>query len=112
MHETFVGLLRHYKTEDDTVCQIIGFKFQSLYQQQLLLQQKLAKELPPTGKDSRLLQGEGSGEGERVSIESFCTVAAYLLKFKIIDLDNLMPHVSTSFFIQNYRYDTRLLYFI
>jgi hypothetical protein len=94
MHETFIGLLRHYKAEEDTICQIVGFKFQSLHQQQLAQQAKVAKDQPMIGKDGKpIVENLDAPVLENINLESLYKVAAYLLKFKIIDLDLLMPHV-------------------
>jgi hypothetical protein len=84
MYKTFIGLLKHYKAEDETICQIIGFKFQSLHQQQQL-QAKARK----TDSDVTLQEIIS----EHISIESLYTVTSYLLKYKMIDLDLLMLHV-------------------
>lgn len=70
MYHTFLGLLKHYKAEDDTICQIIGFKFQSLHQ----LNQ--ANKTDDSSQDSSLY-----------------LITSYLLMHKIIDLDSLMPHL-------------------
>ncbi len=77
MYTTFIGLLKHYKAEDETICQIIGFKFQALYQQQQLH----AKTHKNDSADHQTLQED------RISIESLYTVTSYLLKYKMIDLD-------------------------
>lgn len=84
MYKTFIGLLKHYKAEDETICQIIGFKFQSLHQQQ----QSQAKSRKA---DSDVTLQELISE--HISIESLYTVTSYLLKYKMIDLDLLMMHV-------------------
>ena len=34
MHVAFINLLKAYKAEDETICQIIGFKVHSLHQQE------------------------------------------------------------------------------
>ncbi|CAF0721331.1 unnamed protein product [Brachionus calyciflorus] len=68
MYETFLALLKHYKADDDTICQIIGFKYQSLHN----LNQK--NDDPP-------------------SSDSLYLVTSYLLKYAMIDLDSLLPHL-------------------
>ncbi len=103
MYDTFVGLLKHYKPEDDTICQIIGFKFQSLNQQQLNLQQKQSKEnsSKDASKDSNNKDSNkhneysnlGDSISDKIQMDSLCLVTAYLLKYKIVDLDLLLPHV-------------------
>lgn len=84
MYKTFIGLLKHYKAEDETICQIIGFKFQSLHQQQLLQAKSRKNEADLTLQEMN---------AERISIDSLYTVTSYLLKYKMIDLDLLMSHV-------------------
>ena len=81
MYQTFIGLLKHYKADDETICQIIGFKFQSLHQQQ-----QLHAKNHKSDSDVCMLE-------DRISVESLYTVTSYLLKYKIIDLDLLMSHV-------------------
>ncbi len=76
MFKTFIGLLKHYKAEDDTICQIVGFKFQSLYQQQ-------------SKTDSK----QDQNENDIINIDSLYKITSYLLKYNIIDLESLMPHL-------------------
>ncbi len=80
MFKTFIGLLKHYKAEDDTICQIVGFKFQSLNQQQIQQQAKT---------DSK----QDQPELDHISLDSLYKITSYLLKYNIIDLDSLMPHL-------------------
>jgi THO complex subunit 2 len=80
MFKTFIGLLKHYKAEDDTICQIVGFKFQSLNQQQIQQQSKT-----DTKQDQQ--------ETEQINLDSLYKTTSYLLKHNIIDLDSLMPHL-------------------
>lgn len=68
MYETFLALLKHYKADDDTICQIIGFKYQSLHQ------------LNQTNDD-------------QPSSDSLYLVTSYLLKHRLIDLNDLLPHL-------------------
>ncbi len=80
MFKTFIGLLKHYKAEDDTICQIVGFKFQALHQKQ----QQQASSKSDTKQEPDV---------ENISIESLYKITSYLLKHNIIDLDSLTPHL-------------------
>jgi THO complex subunit 2 len=111
MHGTFIELLRDYKAEEDTVCQIVGFKYQSLHQQQVAQQQKQLQSIKDqqtgSSKDkagsnnnlNELLLANSdlllmnANSLEKINLNSLYTVTAYLLKFKIVDLDLLLPHV-------------------
>lgn len=86
MYKTFIGLLKHYKAEDETICQIIGFKFQSLHQQQL--QQTQAKSGGKGESGDTIPQN-----ADHINMDSLYTVTSYLLKYNMIDLDLLMSHV-------------------
>ena len=105
MHETFIGLLKHYKSEDDTICQIIGFKFQALHQQEVQLQrqQTAASSSAAESNENGSVSDSSSDQYQYKShqalhshkIASLYTVTAYLLKYKMIDLDSLMLHVKS-----------------
>ena len=84
MYKTFIQLLKNYKSEEDTICQIIGFKFQSLHQQQ----QAQLKQMASAEND------HNNNNEQLVSMGSLYKVTSYLLKYKIIELDSLTPHVS------------------
>lgn len=68
MYETFLALLKHYKADDDTICQIIGFKYQSLHQLNL-------------------------SSDDQPSSDSLYLVTSYLVKYRLIDLNDLLPHL-------------------
>lgn len=90
MHVAFINLLKAYKAEDETICQIIGFKFQSLHQQEKdLLTQHQQMQTENTDKlDTHFYQNHLKFLNSTLYI-----VTSYLLKYKMIDLDLLMPHV-------------------
>lgn len=90
MHVAFINLLKAYKAEDETICQIIGFKFQSLHQQEKdLLTQHQQMQTENTDKlDTHFYQNH-----LKFLNSTLYTVTSYLLKYKMIDLDLLMPHV-------------------
>jgi hypothetical protein len=106
MHHSFISLLRNYKAEDETICQIIGFKFQSLNQQETAIQQKSSLDTPDItntgsstktqGLDQQTQQDFNFFQSQHVQFKNshLYTVAAYLLKYNMIDLDLLMPHVN------------------
>ena len=85
MFKTFIHLLRSYKVENDTICQMLGFKFQSIHQLQQQQQQM------STTKDKDLLDHHSFHQLKNAS--SLYKVTSYLLKHQIVDLDLLMPHV-------------------
>ena len=100
MHRTFIPLLQKYKAEDDTICQIIGFKFQALNQQEAKLQQQAHLEPESVSSKSNIDQ---QTQGDIAFFQQhhtyfekslLYTATAYLLKYKMINLDSLMPHVS------------------
>lgn len=77
MFETYIALLKHYKPDEDTICQIVGFKFQSLASQSVL--------------------NESSGSHHTTtSNESLYKITSYLLKHELVDLDALLAHLSPS----------------
>jgi THO complex subunit 2 len=84
MYKTFIGLLKHYKAEEETICQIIGFKFQSLHQQQQLQAKTRKNEADLTINELN---------ADHISMDSLYTVTSYLLKYKMIDMDLLMSHL-------------------
>ena len=90
MHVAFINLLKAYKAEDETICQIIGFKFQSLHQQEKdLLTQHQQMQTENTDKlDTHFYQNH-----LKFLNSTLYTVTSYLFKYKMIDLDLLMPHV-------------------
>jgi hypothetical protein len=94
MHGSFIELLRNYKAEENTVCQMMGFKYQSLHQLQETQQQETQynENHQFTNTDTGLTE-----PGGKITQDSLYTVTAYLLKFKIIDLDLLLPHVIINF---------------
>ncbi len=104
MHESFISLLKNYKAEDETICQIIGFKFQSLNQQETKLQSQKdttdTSTINSTSKnqaiDQQTLQDFNFFQSHHLRFKNshLYTVAAYLLKYNMIDLDLLMPHVN------------------
>lgn len=91
MYKTFIQLLRNYKSEEDTICQIIGFKFQSLHQQQ----QAQLKQMAASASENDHNNNSSSNE-QLVAMGSLYKVTSYLLKYKIIDLDSLTPHLYPS----------------
>ncbi len=84
MFKTFIHLLRNYKVENDTICQMLGFKFQSIHQ---LQQQQMS-----TNKEKELHDHYSFHQLKNAS--SLYKVTSYLLKHQIIELDLLMPHVT------------------
>lgn len=103
LYDTFIGLLKHYKAEEDTIGQIIGFKYQSLHQLQLAHHQKIVKEIASTNsKDNKPQQPHYDAAflenliAEKIDLSSLYQVTAHLLKHKIVDLDLLLPHVITT----------------
>lgn len=98
MHEAFIDLLKAYKAEDETICQIIGFKFQSLHQQEKDLlqqfQQQQQQQMDQTDTNaSNKFDAYFYNNHVKFSNSSLYTVTSYLLKYKMIDIDLLMPHV-------------------
>jgi THO complex subunit 2 len=144
MHKTYIELLKEYKSDEDSIGQIVGFKFQSLHQEQRKAQQQLQQQLqqmqfsvdsseqnksdsdnrgninsnPAMGGSSVSSQaGEHHNHtshnsnhighhltpynyfiqnsvSQMVNIDSLYLMTAYLLKYEIIELESLMPHVS------------------
>ena len=92
MHGTFIPLLKDYKPEDETICQIIGFKFQSLNQKEKQLQQlqldtnHLDQQQQSEFNMYQLYQAQSKAN-------MLYAATSYLLKYDMIDLDLLMPHV-------------------
>ena len=76
MFKTFIGLLKHYKAEDDTICQIVGFKFQSLNQQQIQQQAKT---------DSK----QDQPELDHISLDSLYKITLIFLKLRSRDMNKL-----------------------
>jgi THO complex subunit 2 len=70
MYENYIALLKHYKPDEDTICQIVGFKFQSLSAQ------RATEHLTHNSNNS------------------LYKITAYLLKHQLIDLDALLAHIS------------------
>lgn len=96
MNQTFINLLRNYKSEDETICQIIGFKYQALNEQESKLQQEKNIDLDSrSGIDQQTQQDFHFYQLHNVQFKNslLYTVTAYLLKYEMIDLDSLMPHV-------------------
>jgi hypothetical protein len=95
MHVAFINLLKAYKAEDETICQIIGFKFQSLHQQEkdLLQQHQQQQQQQQSEGDSSKLDAHFYNNHIKFSTSSLYTVTSYLLQYKMIDIDLLMPHV-------------------
>ena len=70
MYETYIALLKHYKPDEETICQIVGFKFQSIACQRPV---------------------DYSTHNHNNSLYK---ITAYLLKHKLIDLDALLVHLN------------------
>jgi len=100
LHRTFIPLLQKYKADNETICQIIGFKFQALNQQEAKLQEQAHSDKDEThsksGIDQQTQQDFEFFQQQHVQFKSslLYTATAYLLKYKMIDLDLLMPHVN------------------
>jgi hypothetical protein len=105
MHSTFISLLKNYKAEDETICQIIGFKYQSLTQREKLQQQQQQQLLVDTNSSSSDVQQQHQADIFVYNLESkanmLYTITSYLLKYKMIDLDLLVTHVTQNHFIFN-----------
>lgn len=69
LHETYVELLKHYKPDEDTICQIVGFKFQ---------------------QSASVPSDIGS------ALDSLYKMTSYLLKHRLVDLDALLVHLTPS----------------
>ena len=107
MHRVFIGLLKNYKADEETICHSIGFKFQSLHlieqqmKQQIQQHQSLSSqttsesESGKTNSESHSMDQQllNMAQTHSTNISSLYAVASYLLKYKIIDLDQLTPHV-------------------
>lgn len=76
MYETYIALLKHYKPDEETICQIVGFKFQSL----------ASHSAPDSNNNSH----------HTTSNDSLYKITSYLLKHDLIDLDSLLVHLSPS----------------
>jgi hypothetical protein len=93
LYQTFISLLKKYNCERETLCNIIGFKYQALH--------VIAWRVPVRdhiGYDSPanfFLKTENmANPSEAQNIDSLHLVTSYLLKNDLIDLDTLLPHVS------------------
>ena len=90
MHGTFIPLLKNYKSENETICQIIGFKFQSLNQKEKQLQQlQMDTNLDQQQTEFNMYQLYQAQSKANI----LYAATSYLLKYDMIDLDLLMPHV-------------------
>lgn len=79
MYETYIALLKHYKPDEETICQIVGFKFQSLAASSATAAAALS--------DHHKSQSSSNNE-------SLYKITSYLLKHELIDLDALLVHLS------------------
>lgn len=97
LHRTFIPLLQKYKADNETICQIIGFKFQALNQQEAKLQSQAHKEETNSKSniDQQTQQDFDFFQHQHIQFKNslLYTATAYLLKYNMIDLDLLMPHV-------------------
>ena len=63
----------------------------------MTIQQKQSKDQQPAGKDKQSSDSNESNNlaaiSDKANMDSLHAVTAYLLKYKLIDLDSLLPHV-------------------
>lgn len=82
MYETYIALLKHYKPDEETICQIMGFKFQSL--------------AAAAANSSQMSDSSSHSHSSVNNNESLYKITSYLLKHQLIDLDSLLAHLSPS----------------
>ncbi len=99
MYRTFIELLKNYKSENETICQIVGFKFQSLNQKEKNIQQQQQQQQLEVTEHSKSNNNDQNDLNlyQMYHLHSksnmLYLITSYLLKYNMIELDLLTTHV-------------------